>query len=493
MNRTVVVNNWQRIVIVLIGMLASVFWIMAMSRDQSYFFVAAGVSILLFGLLPILAIKEFDWFCPWSALILAILYGCTLPSICMTYNLPNEEFVSENILLHQPVDHFVKPTLMLMGAIFCIGVGYFGYPARERVINIGRVVNPARLLPICAVCGGIAFLAFAAYFVLNGGLSGGLSSKRGTITTIDVGADTGFSQHGYLRQFAKLGNIALLLLAAYWSKFHVRAGSGTGFVRFMILGALLLLSVAFPFYSSSRAGVVWVVIGFIGVLYYMQQKIVSIKSIAIVSVILIMVMFSTVVRNDGGETHSAADRIGRLLLNRHGPDIAVTSHIVQNIPHKLEYKHGETIAVWLLAPVPRELYPAKPLIHSGPVIGQTLYGLNVSGVPPGMVAELYWNFHILGVIFGCVIFGVYMKITYQTCKNLVADPVLVIPIYIYAVFPIAFKAVTHSIGPAVIMPCVELVTVCFIVYVVSVTAQFAPAQSQPVSNPAFGDSQVSVT
>lgn len=491
MNRFVEVTSWQRCAIILLGIVTCVFWVLSMGYDPKYFFVAAGTSILLICLMPIMVSREYDWFCPWSALILAVIYGCTLPAICMTFDMPSAEFVAENILLNQPVEHFVRPTLMLMAAMFFIGIGYFCYPAKQRHFEVTRVSSPPRLVLICAICGGIAFLSFAAYFVLNGGLSGGLSTKRGTINTLDVGADAGFSQHGYLRQFAKFGNIALLLLAAYWSQFQIRKGSGAAIFQFVVLGALLTVSIAFPFYSSARAGIVWVVIGFVGTLYYMNQKIFSVKSVSVVMAIGALVVCATVLRNDGAENKfSIADQMGHLMLNRHGPDIAVTSHIVQNIPHKLEYKYGETIAVWLIAPVPRELMPNKPLVHSGPVIGQTIYGLNVSGVPPGIVAELFWNFHIPGVFFGCVMFGAFMRFTYQTCKNFVMDPVLIVPIYIYAVFPIAFKAATHSVGPAVIMPIVELVTVCIVIYAVSVGAGSIPTQTQPIPSPVFGESRV---
>jgi len=487
-NRFERVTSWQRVLILLIGIVACACWVAAMAHDLSYFFVASGVSILLICLLPIFVMKTYDWFCPWTALILSVIYGCTLPAVCMTFNLPDEQFVSENILLHQPVEHFVMPTLLLMSSFVCIGIGYFGFPSKDRYINIPRVAAPQRLLMICLLCGAIAFLAFAAYFVLNGGIARGLSTKRGTINTLDVAEDAGFSQYGYLRQFAKFGNVALLLLAAFWARNKVKAGTGIAFIQMGIIGGLLLLSIAFPFYSSSRAGIVWVVIGFIGVLYYMDQKILSFKAITVTGAIAVLVIAATVLRNDGAENQfSVSDRLGRLMLNRHGPDIAVTSHVVQGLPHKLEYKYGETIAVWLIAPVPRELMPSKPLIHSGPIIGQQIYQLPVSGVPPGLAAELYWNFHVLGVIFGSILFGVFMKLTYQTCRNFKMDPVLLVPIYIYAVFPIGFKATTHSIGPAVIMPIVELVTVCLVVYFVSVGTNSAPIQAQPI--PTLGDSR----
>ena len=486
MNRFEPVTKWQRATIMLLAFVMCGFWLVAMVHDMSFFFVAAGSSVLFLSLFPILCLREYDWFCPWSALILAIIYGCTLPSVCMSFGLPSHEFVAENILLNEPVEYFIWPAALIMTFVFCMGIGYFGFPAKEIPIRVNRICHPQRLLFICAVCGLLSFAAFAAYFLVNGGLSAGLSSKRGTIRTLDVGADEGFSQHGWLRHFAKLGNIALLMLAAYWSRLKAPTFSVANVMRWSVLIGLILVSIAFPFYSSSRAGMVWVIICFVGCLYYMHQRIFTFNTLIIAGLMLFLLVFVTLVRNSGAESNdSMAKRFGHLLLNRHGPDIAVTSHVIRNIPDKLEYQYGKTIAVWLLAPIPREFMPNKPLIHSGPIIGQQIYKLNVSGVPPGTAAELYWNFHVAGIVFGSMLLGVLMRLSYQLCRNVHMDSVLLIPIYIFAVFPCAFKAATHSFGPAFVMPMVDLVTVCMVVYAVSVAAPAYVPSGNPVPLPAM--------
>lgn len=485
MNRDEIVKSWQRVVILLIGLLACVFWVVAMAYDLSYFFMATGTSILVISLIPIFISRTYDWFCPWSALILAIIYGCTLPSICISLGMPSKEFVRENILLNEPVEYFVMPSALLAIFVICAGIGFFCFPVKKAPFGINRVCCPPRLFLICTICGVLSFVAFGAYFMFNGGLSSGLSSKRGTIRTLDVGADEGFSQHGWLRHFAKLGQIGLLLLAAYWARFRAPPWSVNNMLRVIVLGSLILVSIAFPFYSSSRAGMVWVIICFFGCLYYMHQKVINFRTVTIGALILCLLVFVTLVRNSGAESSdSMAKRFGHLLLNRHGPDIAVTSHIVQNIPEKLDFQYGKTIAVWLLAPIPREVLPNKPLIHSGPIIGQQIYKLNVSGVPPGTAAELYWNFHIPGVIFGSLLIGAMLRTFYQFCKNIQMDSILLVPIYIFAVFPCAFKAATHSVGPAFVMPVIDLVTVCGVVYAVSMAAPvYLPTQqTYPLSN-----------
>ena len=217
---------------------------------------------------------------------------------------------------------------------------------------------------------------------------------------------------------------------------------------------------------------IWVIICFFGCLYYMGQRVISFRTVMIGSLGLGLLLFVTLVRNSGSDSDDSHDsmskKFGHLLLNRHGPDLAVTSHVVQNIPKKLDFQYGKTITVWLLAPIPREFMPNKPLIQCGPIIGQQIYNLNVSGVPPGAPAELYWNFHIPGVVFGSLLMGFVLRLIYQFFKNIQVDSILLVPIYIFAVFPCAFKAANHSVGQAFVIPIVDLVTVRCVVYAVSI-------------------------
>ena len=474
MNYETPVGPATRLAVGMLAIITIIFWLLAMGVDLSYFYAASGFSILTLSLLPVLAMKTYDWFCPWSSVLLAEVYGCTLPSLCMTFGWPNDDIIESHILLGQDVGYFVLPSLIVILSIAFIAVGYFCFPTREDPRTVYRVVDPSRLMMVCLVCFVVSTLALAAYYVVNGGISDGISSKRGTIKTLDVGGDEGFSQYGYLRQAAKLATIAMLLLVAYWTKFKQPNGK-FGQIRALIIFALFLVSIAFPFYSSSRAGIVWVIASLAGALYYFRQRLFTWHTGAMVGVVVSLVLVTTFLRNETtNESAGVEERLGRLMLNRHGPDIATSSHVINAIPEKLSYQYGKTIAVWAIAPVPREIFPSKPLVHSGPIIGQAVYGMNVSGVPPGMPAELFWNFHVFGVIVGSFFVGLILKIIYNFFRNIDVDPVLLVPCYIYAVFPIGFKALTHSIGLAFVMSMVELIMIGVIAIFVS--RQMSPLQ-----------------
>ena len=494
------VTNWHRNAVTLLAIVTCALWLLSMAYDSRYLFLSVGTSMLLIAMLPIAFSRTYDWCCPWTAVIVAIVYGGTFPSACMSLGLPEEAFLQKEIFLQEPPEFFIWPSLLMVATFICLAVGYFAWPTRTRSappIQLDIATEPKRLLLVCLVCGIVTAVSFGAYFTFNGGLSAGLSTKRSGLHTLDVGADNTYRGHGYLRHLAKSGNIALLLLAAYWCRYKPSSGTVAALLQSLALLFLLILSIAFPFYSSSRAGMLWVVVGMAVVTYYMRQKIVSVKAIGLVALMLMVTVFVTAVRNGGGESNEKiVKRISHLFLNRHGPDIAVTAHVVHALPNTIDYQYGKTITAWFLAPIPRELYPNKPLVHFGPIIGQSVYKLGLTGIPPGLTAELYWNFHIMGVLFGSLIAGIYLRWTYEFFMRIRLDPVLLAPVYAFAVFPIGYKLVSVGVGPGLIMPMVDLVSASFIVWMSSVAIQrqaFSPNQqfSQPNMRPLAGNQSIS--
>lgn len=70
----------------------------------------------------------------------------------------------------------------------------------------------------------------------------------------------------------------------------------------------------------------------------------------------------------------------------------------------LPLKYGETLLRLFTQLVPRTIWPSKPP-DLGTEIGQLFAPGTLSGTPPGFFAEMYMNFHLVGVIGGCLLLG----------------------------------------------------------------------------------------
>jgi hypothetical protein len=97
-----------------------------------------------------------------------------------------------------------------------------------------------------------------------------------------------------------------------------------------------------------------------------------------------------------------------LVYNRNFGDMQTTAHVINAVPVVLPLEHGRTMTAWLAAPIPRAVWPEKPLLQMGPILGAKIYGNERSGVPPGFVAEMYWNFGAPGVLIGSLLLGLVL-------------------------------------------------------------------------------------
>ena len=300
--------------------------------------------------------------------------------------------------------------------------------------------------------------SLALYIRFTGGATDEtvISGKRTVIRTLDVQNEKDFSQYGYLRQGALLSLTCLLVLMSAWTARYSRLSMP----RVVVLAFLFLVACALPFYSSSRDQIVWNYLCTMGVLYYSGRPVLSGRSLAVLVGVVGVILFISAVRNDRSDStpffEKMKTKLTPLLLNRHGPNVAKTAHILHSVPNPLGLKYGETIYVWLLAPIPREILPNKPMVSPGPIIGMEVYGTKFSGVPPGLVAEMYWNFHVVGIVLGCFFFGLFLRYIYEVFRAIRTDDGVVTPVYLFALFPLGFQVLNNCLGGGVVMGMVDM-------------------------------------
>jgi len=85
------------------------------------------------------------------------------------------------------------------------------------------------------------------------------------------------------------------------------------------------------------------------------------------------------------------------------------SRIVDAVPTKLDYLYGQTFYWTTLSPIPRALWPEKPVTTIGLYLKHHLENSNAvaGGVPASWLGELYLNGGLLGVVVGQLLFGYF--------------------------------------------------------------------------------------
>ena len=146
------------------------------------------------------------------------------------------------------------------------------------------------------------------------------------------------------------------------------------------------------------------------------------------------------------ETAVSPALLDKLILNRNCLEIGKTAHVMDAIPETLDYQYGRTIGNWFLAPIPREIWNSKPLISTGPIIGTKVYKQEISGVPPGFVGEMYWNFDIIGVIVGSLLLGWLLKYFHVTFSPVFTNSMTGMIFYVYGPMKLGYLVLGNSFG-----------------------------------------------
>lgn len=94
-------------------------------------------------------------------------------------------------------------------------------------------------------------------------------------------------------------------------------------------------------------------------------------------------------------------------LNARAGSYSSAYPIYHYVPNEFPLLLGESYLTIIARPIPRALWPDKP--RGTDFRAGALFFNAAWGIPPGAVAEAYWNFHIPGVIVVYFLFGLFLK------------------------------------------------------------------------------------
>lgn len=420
---------------------------------------AAALPVLL---RPRASIVEPIWY-----VILAVAVGVTGKAWFLLLGPPDRV---EFLLLGRTLPELIPAAAITAAGMLCLAVAYAAGQFRWRVPVPGRPAfdnwsdrTVAIVAAVFAIVGCVSFVLFAQQFDVSSTDLRSFSLPR--LVAIEGSTYAGAS--GYLRWGAMLVETAFYIVFAHWASARSRHQILFGVCALGLLG----LAVAFPVFSSTRRPIVFLVFRIVVVWTCLRGEPRTRHALGLAALGLLLATSMIAVRTGAADWTSFRSRMGvDDVLNvtvgsRHFLDLTKTAHILEAFPGKLPYRHGTSLITWLVAPVPRALWPGKPAIgigkELGPVVFQSRSG---SGVPPGIIGELYLNFGLPGVFVALPLFGALLRSLYVTASEYFPGKGAVV---VYAVISthVGFGAVTFDVSGTIAKLLQELIPLVAAIYV----------------------------
>lgn len=437
-----------------------------------------GFCALLVLVLPVLHWRDYDIFQPLSFVILTSLLGITLNSLYIIIG--NNEHVYYRLLVGKTPNFLFAGYAVVFFGLFAF---MFGYMLQVPSIQMRRFSllrkdhwNNTRLLWV-SIIGIIVAIIGIILFVRTMGIGTlvltltDISRKRFYVVE---GAEFQHASLGYHRWAASLIGPVFYVFLTWFAASEKRWLSVSG----VIAACLGLFATLFPLFTSSRTGVVVVPIVAIMIWHYIRKEILVGRILLAVAFVVLIIMIMTGLRasarsNDASEVRSylTGEKFLEVMAgSMHFFNIAKTAHIVEAVPTQLEYQYGRTFILWLFAPIPRTMWPQKPIIGVGEIVGKELFearlGLPNGGIPPGFIGELYWNFGFLGVPVGMFLLGCFLKLLYNSFRNILRNKNAVL-IYSCVVIPTAFLIPGENFSGSIIMLIMNLIPMLVILRIIN--------------------------
>ncbi len=434
-------------------------------------FVTLPLVALLVVAFPILRRRDFSFVEPWTLIFVSVLFGVTLRGIYIAMRWPNAQDVERVFLRNFTPEDFIWPTVLLVVGLAALTLGYpirsGGKLRRLPAFLRAERWDRRRLHALVVVCVLISLASFLAFATASGGFdTDRISAKRVKISSFDVEAD--WKPVGHLEFANELGLVAFLLLLGHYAYDRVRLTPG----RLLLLSGLFVNAVALAFYTSARRGVALTGIAAIAVWLVAGRKI-SVRAL-VAGVLFVLVGFQVMTTFRSSVESSLADipravapqrLLDPLVLNLNFLGIAKTTHIINAIPEELPYRYGATFFEEITSPIPRAVWKDKPIVGLGREIGRQVYGTN-AGVPPGLVAEAYWNFAAPGVVVIPFILGFLFRRMWESFRPHLRRRNMAL-IYVMVVMPFGFNVVGSGVSSAFVRAAIPLVIVMSAVWFIT--------------------------
>lgn len=408
------------IVVVLAGItaMAALIWLLTGSTGASIVALATACSIVLVA--PPLTRQDYDPLEPAMIIGAFVLLGVTFQSWLIL--LSDDSRVTDVLLLGGPVTELIPAALVLAVGFIGFMLGYLRPPqldmTRFRIFRL-QDWDERRLRITLWIFLGVASIVFIDYTRRVGidltvfDLSS-ISQKR----HMDVQGGQYRTALGYHHWALSLASVAFVVL---WTKLCQQETIKSR------LGAVTLavgtIAAIVPVLTSSRTSLALLVVYAVLSWWYIRGRLPLKGIVAVIVLVATIIVGGASLRAvaqrgaDLADTMSIEDAALATVGARNWVSISKVAPIVDRVPESVGYKYGGTMVGWATAPIPRTVWPEKPLVRVGPEVASEIYDVTSrSGVPPSFPGELYLNFGTPGVIGGMYLLGLVIGGAYTSFR-----------------------------------------------------------------------------
>jgi len=420
---------------------------------------AAGCTIVL--LAPVAFTRDFDLFQPITFITLSVSIGTTARTMYVFASTDPE--VRNNFLRGQPTSFFLAPSILMFMAILALMAGYYLKPSAPTFVQVktyfdrlNRPWSKWQTVAIIAVLNIISFIGlfiFIRILMAQGvNVFADISSKH----LLKSSSGGSYLALGYLRLMMRMSTLAFLIGFTWFAAGNKPLWSPQGFA---VIG--LALFAAFPpFFNSARSEIIIIPMVAMATWNYTRARL-TMRSLMIGMVVGIGFLgFMGALRAQRGDDFASAaagtlstEVFEKLVDNFNFISMPTTGHIMEAMPEKLEYQYGQTLFLWIVAPVPRTIWPEKPDVVLGQVIARDVFGRGFGkggGTPPNIVSDFYWNFGIPGVIVGMFFFGCFLRFLYYNALPNLANNKTALLLYLIVMVPITHGTADASFSAGIV-------------------------------------------
>jgi len=397
--------------------------------EREFLLLVFGAFALLVTSVPIFFSKGYHLFEPPTLIAGLTLTGVTAKLIYIVAIGQDRPYIVKRLLLFHEPSELVFGTGMVVVGLAAITAGYMmRLPALGSPMLFAPNLTPwrpSRLYLLSGFLFVVSFVCFAIFIVTEGislSNSESLSAKRFSSEAGSAGSRINSTKYFLYRG-------AALCKFPFYLGFVWLLSNRRSFVS--LFGVITIIamfqSMTLSFVMSSRSSIVLLLIDAM-VIYYLLRGKLELRKVAWGVAAVVALLVVTI-----GQRSSAEQGVGDLLektfAGRDLLDVSKSAHIINAVPSKIDYRYGETLYGWLLAPVPRSLWEDKPMwAERGLYLMDKVYGDKGgrSGIPPGMLAEFYWNFGWTGVVIGMFAMGVLLRQIFMTFSLVSTSPTSVL-------------------------------------------------------------------